>query len=121
MTNAYHEILKENIEYNCMVSWYGKKRLDETMEFMLEVDLSKRPFIRIAGDDFPREVVKSCFLKINSGHLEYVFDCIDRNTTKVGNTQEDKVLSPIIRYHPIFAAFLKSIIKYYSVSCRQNS
>lgn len=38
-----------------------------------------------------------------------------------GNTQEDKVLSPIIRYYPIFAAFLKSIIKYYSVSCRQNS
>lgn len=30
-------------------------------------------------------------------------------------------LSPIIRYYPIFAAFLKSIIKYYSVSCRQNS
>ena len=24
-------------------------------------------------------------LKINSGHLEYVFDCIDKNTTKVGN------------------------------------
>ena len=38
-----------------------------------------------AGDDFPREIVKSRFLKINSGHLEYVFDCIDKNTTKVGN------------------------------------
>ena len=23
--------------------------------------------------------------EINSGHLEYVFDCIDKNTTKVGN------------------------------------
>ncbi len=35
--------------------------------------------------DFPQEIVKSRFLKINSGHLEYVFDCIDKNTTKVGN------------------------------------
>ena len=85
LIDAYREILKENIEYDCMVSRYGKERLDETMELMLEVVLSKRPFIRIAGDDFPREVVKGRFLKINSGHLEYVFDCIDRNTTKIGN------------------------------------
>ena len=59
--------------------------MDEALELMLEVILSKRPYIRIAGDDFPREIVKSRFLKINSGHLEYVFDCIDKNTTKVGN------------------------------------
>ena len=85
LIDAYREILKENIEYDCMVSRYGKERLDETVELMLEVVLSKRPYIRIAGDDFPREVVKSRFLKINSGHLEYVFDCIDKNTTKVGN------------------------------------
>ena len=85
LINAYREILKENIEYDCMVSRYGKERLDETMELMLEVILSKRPYIRIARDDFPREVVKSRFLKINSSHLEYVFDCIDKNTTKVGN------------------------------------
>ena len=70
LIDAYREILKENIEYDCMVSRYGKERLDETMELMLEVVLSKRPFIRIAGDDFPREVVKGRFLKINSGHLE---------------------------------------------------
>ena len=85
LVDAYREIIKENIEYDCMVSRHGKERLDETMEVMLEVVLSKRPFIRIAGDDFPREVVKSRFLKINSGHLEYVFDCIDKNTAKVGN------------------------------------
>ena len=85
LIDVYREILKENIEYDCMVSRYGKERLDETVELMLEVVLSKRPYIRIAGDDFPREVVKSRFLKINSGHLEYVFDCIDKNTTKVGN------------------------------------
>ena len=85
LIDAYSKIIKENIEYDCMVSRYGKERLDETVELMLEVVLSKRPYIRIAGDDFPREVVKGRFLKINSGHLEYVFDCIDKNTAKVGN------------------------------------
>ena len=36
--------------------------------------LSQRPYIRIAGDDYPREVVKSRFLKVNFSHVEYVFD-----------------------------------------------
>ena len=85
LAEAYREIICENIEYGILAERYGKQRMDETVELMLEVVLSKRPYIRIAGDDFPREVVRSRFLKINSSHLEYVFGCIDRNTTKVGN------------------------------------
>ena len=83
--HAYREIIKSNVEYDILTERYGAERMDEAVELMLEVVLSKRPYIRIAGDDFPREVVKSRFLKINSSHLEYVFDCIDKNTTKVGN------------------------------------
>lgn len=85
LADAYREIICENIEYSILAERHGKQRMDEIVELMLEVVLSKRPNIRIAGDDFPREVVKSRFLKINSGHVEYVFDCIDNNTTKVGN------------------------------------
>lgn len=85
LINAYREIVKDNIEYEIMAQRYGKERMDETVELMLEVILSKRPYIRIAGDDFPREIVKGRFLKITSMHIEYVFDCIDKNTTKVGN------------------------------------
>lgn len=85
MADTYREIIKENIEYDFLVPRYGRERMDETVELMLETVLSRRPYIRIAGDDFPREIVRSRFLKINSGHLEYVFDCIDKNNTKVNN------------------------------------
>ena len=85
MAETYREIIKENVEYDFLVPRYGRERMDETVELMLETVLSRRPYIRIAGDDFPREVVRSRFLKINSGHLEYVFDCIDKNVTKVNN------------------------------------
>ena len=85
LAEAYREIIRENVEYSILTERYGEQRMDETVELMLEVVLSKRPYIRIAGDDFPREVVRSRFLKLNSSHLEYVFGCIDRNTTKVGN------------------------------------
>ncbi len=85
LADAYREIIRENIEYSILAERHGKQRMDETVELMLEVVLAKRPYIRIAGDDFPREVVRSRFLKINSSHVEYVFGCIDSNTTKVGN------------------------------------
>ena len=85
LADAYREIIRENIEYDILAERHGKQRMDETVELMLEVVLAKRPYIRIAGDDFPREVVRSRFLKINSSHVEYVFGCIDSNTTKVGN------------------------------------
>ena len=85
LAEAYREIICENIEYSILAERHGKQRMDETVELMLEVVLLKRPYIRIAGDDFPREIVRSRFLKINSSHVEYVFDCIDNNTTKVGN------------------------------------
>lgn len=81
----YREIIKMNIEYDCMVERYGEERMDEVIELMLEVVISQRKYIRIASDDFPQEIVKSRFLKINSMHIEYVFDCIDKNTTKVNN------------------------------------
>ena len=83
--DTYREIIKENIEFEALVHRYGYERVDELVELMLQTVLSQRPYIRIAGDDYPREVVKSRFLKVNFSHVEYVFDCLDSNTTKVRN------------------------------------
>ena len=83
--DTYREIIKENIEFEALVQRYGYERVDELVELMLQTVLSQRPYIRIAGDDYPREVVKSRFQKVNFSHVEYVFDCLDNNTTKVRN------------------------------------
>ena len=83
--NAYRDLIMTNIEYDILCERYGEERMDEVVELMLEAVISKRPYIRIAGDEFPREIVKSRLLKVGPMHVEYVFDCIDRNTTKVGN------------------------------------
>lgn len=82
---AYRELIRENIEYDVLCSRYGMQRVDGIVDLMLETMLSKRPSIRIAGDDFPRAVVGSRFLKLRADHIEYVFDCLDRNTTKISN------------------------------------
>ena len=41
--------------------------------------------IRIGGQDFPLEVVKSRLLKLNSEHISYVVSSLKSNTTKVRN------------------------------------
>ena len=46
------------------------------------------PYARIAGDDYPAEVVKSRFLKLDSSHVQYVMDCMRDNTTYVRNIKK---------------------------------
>lgn len=41
--------------------------------------------IRIHGQEMPAEVVKSRMLKLTSEHIQYVFDCLARTTSKIGN------------------------------------
>ena len=83
--DSYRNLILRNIEYDILVEQWGAERMDEVVELMLETVLSKRKCIKIAGDEYPSEVVKSRLLKVNPHHLEYVFDCVDHNTTKVRN------------------------------------
>ena len=62
--------------------------LDELVELMVDTVCSRRETIRIAGDDYPAEVVKSRFLKLNSSHIEYVLDRMRENTTYVRNIKK---------------------------------
>lgn len=70
--NAYIELIKENIEYEHHMKyddWQNKALYGELFEVICEVVCVKRTTIRIAGEDYPYELVKSKFLKLNSGHL----------------------------------------------------
>ncbi len=86
--NAYIELIKENIEYEHHMKyddWQYKALYGELFEVICEVVCVKRTTIRIAGEDYPYELVKSKFLKLNSGHLEYVIGCMHDTNTKISN------------------------------------
>lgn len=86
--NTYIAIIKENIEYENHMRFekYGNKELyQELFEVICEVVCLKHKGIRIGGEEYPYELVKSKFLKLNSGHLEYVMECMKNTTTKIGN------------------------------------
>ena len=73
---SYRELILENIEYDYLIQSHqlDRDRLDELVELMVDTVCSRRETIRIAGDDYPAEVVKSRFLKLDSSHIEYVLD-----------------------------------------------
>ena len=87
----YRDIIKDNIEYEYLSrdnKRFDKDRLDEIVDLMLETVCTARKTIRVAGDDYPAEIVKSKLLKRTSSHIEFVFDCMRENTTKIRNIKK---------------------------------
>ena len=87
---AYEEVIKDNIEYAYLVQDNNIDRgmLDEIVSLMLETVCTRRKVVRIAGDDYPAELVKSKFMKLNSSHIQFVIDCMHQNTTKIRNIKK---------------------------------
>ena len=87
---AYEKVIKDNIEYTYLIQDKNtdKGMLDEIVSLMLETVCTRRKVIRIAGDDYPAELVKSKFMKLNSSHIQFVIDCMHQNTTKIRNIKK---------------------------------
>ena len=87
---SYRDLILENIEYDYLrqeVDPY-QENLDEIVELMVETVCAKRQTTRIAGSDFPHEVVRSRLLKLDSEHIRFVMDCMQKNTTEVRNMKQ---------------------------------
>ena len=86
----YRDLIKDNIEYDILIQdpHMDKDRLDEIVDLILETVCTARKTLRIAGDDYPAELVKSKFLKLTSSHIEFVLDCMRENTTKIRNIKQ---------------------------------
>ncbi len=82
------EMVYESIEYKHFKQHGGigiRERLDEIADIIIETLCSTKDTINIAGDDYPARLVKNKMLRITSSHIEYVFDCLNKNTTYVRN------------------------------------
>ena len=87
---AYKSVILENISYDCLKERYpyDVELLEGIVDIMLEVAMNQEEYMRIASANYPTELVKSRFLKLNSQHIQYVISCFNKNTTKVGNIKK---------------------------------
>ena len=86
----YRNLILENIDYDVLASnpRVDREQLDEIVELVQETVCSTRGQIRVAGNDYPAEVVRSKLLKLNSEHIRFVMDCLKQNTTRIRNIRQ---------------------------------
>ncbi len=87
---TYRAMIHENIAYDDFVREHpwDTGQLDEMVGLIVETVCSTRKTIRVSGNDFPQKVVKSRLLKLTGEHIQFVFDCLRRNTTQVKNMRQ---------------------------------
>lgn len=86
--NAYMDLVKKNIEYDHYIASLGfqdQELYQELFDVICEIVCVKHKSVKIGGEDYPYELVKSKFLKLNSTHLEYVMEAMKKTTTKIAN------------------------------------
>lgn len=82
------EEIREQIAYDFICTPANQTQVDEFVEIMLEVAMTRSPTIKIGRDaEYPTAFVQQRFEQITSSHIEKVLDGISENTTRVWNTK----------------------------------
>lgn len=86
----YRDLILGNIGYDSLkISLpHETETVDGLVELILEVLCGTKPYIRIAGEEKPRELVKARFLKLRCDHMIYILDCLRENTSRVSNVKQ---------------------------------
>ena len=87
---SVRRLVKRNLSYDVLVQdeRFPAGRLDEIVDLITETLCSRRETMSVAGDEYPARAVKDKLLRLNSLHIEYVLNCLDRNTTQVHNIKK---------------------------------
>lgn len=79
----YRDMICRNIDYGCLREHYSEESLQGIVDIMLDAVCSKKEYLAVSGEELPQAVVCSRLLKLRYEHIEYVLDCMKKNTTKV--------------------------------------
>lgn len=87
---AYRKMISGNISYDLLCQEYPHQReqLEEILEILVETVCTTRQTVRVAGNNFPAEVVKGRLMKLTAEHIRFVLVCLSRNTTKIRNIRQ---------------------------------
>jgi len=67
------------------VERYGSEKIDGMVGIMLDAMCSDQDFINLGMDKIPTMLITDLFLSLKSTHIEYVIECMDKNTSNIGN------------------------------------
>ena len=80
--------VRDQIEYDFLVTDSNRQELDEIVSIIAEVLAMHGEGFEVGGLMKPPDLVLKNFLALNSEHLEYVFACLDRTRSNVRNIRQ---------------------------------
>lgn len=85
----YIDVIKENIDYDTLLSQmgYDSDLVEEIFELIVETVCVQAETVKISGVDYPYELVKTRFLKLRASHIRYVVDCMKKTTVYISNVK----------------------------------
>lgn len=84
--DSYKQLIRDNIEYDHHMKYdrvRDKEIYQELYELICDIVCVRRKTVHIGKTDYPYEVVKSRFLKLDSSHLEYVIESLNNTTSEI--------------------------------------
>lgn len=89
-SEIYRQMILENLEYDHLRQepTVDQNMLEEIVELVVETVCTSRQNIHIAREDYPAELVKAKFMKLTGEHIQFVMDCMKKNTTKIRSIKQ---------------------------------
>ena len=89
-SEVYRQVILENLEYDHLRQepTVDQEMLEEIVELVVETVCTSRQTIHIAREDYPAELVKAKFMKLTGEHIQFVMDCMKKNTTKIRSIKQ---------------------------------
>lgn len=80
--------VKEQIEYNCIVTEFNRQELDEIVSIIVEVLATNGEGFIMGGIIKPPDLVMKNYLSLTCEHIEYVFACFEHTRSDVRNIHQ---------------------------------
>lgn len=81
----YDTLIRDNISYDAIIIDMPEKKefIDAIVNIIVEVMISTSPSVRICKEEKPMQVVKAKYSKLGKTDIEYVIECMAKNTTRI--------------------------------------
>ena len=113
LMEIYRKQIKGNIEFDILAEDvpFDQERLEGLVELMTEACACSRKTIRINQWEMPSETVRRRFLGLDSRHIRYVLESMDRNTSLIGNIRS-YLLSALFNAPATISQYYASLVGY---------
>ena len=87
-TKELKRLIEENIEYDILCQELSRDTLDNIVSLMVEVLSTRCEYFTVSGKKVPAEIVYARYLAINSAHIQYIFESMEKSRSNVRNIRQ---------------------------------